>query len=282
MQIAVVGLGLIGGSLCKAFKQYTAHTVLGLDIDRQSIHQALACGAIDREITVSGLKEADLTLVCLHPQGTIRFLLEHAGDLRPGTVAADVCGVKKRVVEALTAPLAEKGITFVGTHPMAGREFSGFAYARGDLFLNASFILTPLPDTPQPAVDMLRQLALEARFKRVVSATPQKHDEIIAFTSQLAHVVSNAYIKSPSLQDEACFSAGSFLDLTRVAKLNEDMWTELFLMNREALLCELDTLIEHLQQYRAALSRADADGLCALLRDGRRLKEESLARDASL
>ncbi|HIV18500.1 MAG TPA: prephenate dehydrogenase [Candidatus Merdivicinus intestinigallinarum] len=273
MKIQVVGLGLMGGSLCKAVRRYTDHTVLGMDLDGKTLQKALDQGAIHEIGTAETLSEADLAIVCLYPEGTIRFLLDNGERFRKGGLVCDICGVKSAVVKAASGPLNRLGVRFVGCHPMAGREFSGFDYARADLFDGASFILTPDEHTDPSAVAELEAFARSIGFGQTVTAPPEEHDRIIAATSQLAHVVSNAYMKSPTLQKEAGFSAGSYLDLTRVAKLNEEMWTSLFLLNREALLYEVDTIMEHLSQYRDALNRQDAPGLRELLKEGRLLKE---------
>ena len=273
MKIQVVGLGLMGGSLCKAIRRYTDHTVLGMDLDEKTLEKALEQGAIHEIGTAETLSEADLAIVCLYPEGTIRFLLDNGERFRKGGLVCDICGVKSAVVKAASGPLNRLGVRFVGCHPMAGREFSGFDYARADLFDGASFILTPDEHTDPSAVAELEAFARSIGFGQTVTAPPEEHDRIITATSQLAHVVSNAYMKSPTLQKEAGFSAGSYLDLTRVAKLNEEMWTSLFLLNREALLYEVDTIMEHLSQYRDALNRQDAPGLRELLKEGRLLKE---------
>ncbi len=273
MKIQVVGLGLMGGSLCKAIRRYTDHTVLGMDLDEKTLEKALEQGAIHEIGTAETLSEADLAIVCLYPEGTIRFLLDNGERFRKGGLVCDICGVKSAVVKAASGPLNRLGVRFVGCHPMAGREFSGFDYAKADLFENASFILTPDEHTDPSAVAELEAFARSIGFGQTVTASLEEHDRIIAATSQLAHVVSNAYMKSPTLQKEAGFSAGSYLDLTRVAKLNEEMWTSLFLLNREALLYEVDTIMEHLSQYRDALNRQDAPGLRELLKEGRLLKE---------
>lgn len=276
MQIAVVGLGLIGGSFCKSIKKYTSHTCWGLDEDEFILQQAAMEGAIDGVITAQQLGQADLTIVCLHPQTAIDFLLRYKEQFRPGSVVMDTCGVKQAIVDAVEGPLKERGVHFLGAHPMAGREFSGYDYALADLYQGASFIVTPDAELSQAVLTMVEELAKALGFAQVVKTTPKMHDQTIAFTSQLAHVVSNAYIKSPTLQNESGFSAGSFLDLTRVAKLNEKMWTELFLMNKTALLFELDNIMSHLAQYRTALAEEDGRTLQQLLKDGRLLKEESL------
>lgn len=281
MKIAVVGLGLIGGSFCKAIKAYTNHTCLGVgrSINSQAVQMALQEDAIDQAIIPSQLGEADLSIICLHPQSIIDFILENQQYFRPGSIVIDAGGIKERIVCAVNDVLTERGVTFIGAHPMAGREFSGFAYALPDLYKGASMILTPVGNVPEEAKQIVEALARDLKFGRIVYTTPQEHDKTIAFTSQLAHVVSNAYIKSPTMKNESGFSAGSFKDLTRVAKLNEAMWTDLFLMNRQALLYEVDTIIHSLQEYREALANDDADTLKGLLRDGRILKEWSLAHE---
>ena len=279
MKIAVVGLGLIGGSFCKAIKAYTNHICLGVgrDINSKSVQMALHDDAIDKAIIPEELGEADLSIICLHPQGIIRFIKENQQYFRPGSIVIDAGGVKESIVSEVDDLLKERGVIFIGCHPMAGREFSGYAYSLPDLYKGASIIFTPSEYVPEEAKKTVEQLARDLKFGRGVYTTPQEHDKTIAFTSQLAHVVSNAYIKSPTTRNESGFSAGSFKDLTRVAKLNEDMWTELFLMNQDALLYEIDTIIHSLQEYRDALASRDEDGLRGLLRDGRILKEWSLA-----
>ena len=276
MVIAVVGLGLIGGSFCKALKQYTNHTVLGVEVDKMTRRNALSSGAVDKIIEPHELDKADLSIICLYPEQTIDFILDNAHHFAPKSIVIDVCGVKESIQNAVHPPLQEKDVIFIGAHPMAGREFSGFEYATADLFANASFVMTPHEDTPIHAVFVVSMLAEQLKFSKVVKSTPEEHDKIIAFTSQLAHIVSNAYVKSPSLELQKGFSAGSFGDLTRVARLNEDMWSSLFTLNKDALLFELDTIINNLGEYKHALENNDADTLRKLLKDGRILKEKSL------
>lgn len=276
MIIAVAGLGLIGGSICKTLKKHTAHTVLGLDADADAAKQAKDCGAVDEIIDKNGLCRADITFVCMHPKTTVGFISENISEFAPGSVVSDVCGVKQYIIDSVEAKLYKAGINFVGTHPMAGREFSGFAYTLDDLFDNASFIITKTEKTSPQACEKLKRLAGEMRFKEVVFSTPAEHDRNIAFTSQLAHIVSNAYIKSPQAVSEHGFSAGSFLDLTRVAKLNAPMWTELFLANAKNLSEEIETIMNHLSEYKAALDDKNAEYLTALLKDGSDRKEYTL------
>ena len=276
MNIAVVGLGLIGGSFCKALKKHTFHHIMGIDLDKEAINKALDYGAIDEEITPDRLNEANLTIICLYPEAIVKFVKKYADKFKKGGIVIDSCGIKEYVVSECTPVLDEQGVIFVGTHPMAGREFSGFDYSQDDLFKGASFIITPTEKTPQIAVDLLQTLAGSIEFGKAVISTPQKHDEVIAYTSQLAHVVSNAYVKSPVMLNYDGFSAGSFQDLTRVAKLNEYMWSELFMCNKEALLKEINCILEHITEYRDALVNNDTETLINILRDGRILKEKSI------
>lgn len=278
MKIAVIGLGLIGGSICKALKKGTSHTVLGFDANSDTMIKAFDQSAIDDSIDSAGLIEADIVFVCLHPEETIAFVTQNAGMFKKGGIVCDVCGVKRRPVEKLDQLLHEEGVIYLGTHPMAGREFSGFDYADTGIFQGASFIVTPTELTPNEALKTLEALAYNMGFGKVVKTTADQHDRNIAFTSQLAHIVSNAYVKSPSLKNEQGFSAGSFQDLTRVARLNEDLWTSLFILNKEHLIFELDGLISSLEEYKMALENEEPKTLHRLLSEGRKLKEESLKK----
>ena len=271
MEIGIVGLGLIGGSLAKAISQNTDHTVYGTDLSQQVIKKAVLVNAIEQPLTEELLPQCDVVIIALYPKDTIRYVTEHADYFKKGAIVLDCCGIKDMVCDALI-PLAEsKGFLFVGGHPMAGLEHSGFTYAKKSLFHNASMIFTTTRG-PIESMETLKKLFTSIGFTNIEIATPKEHDRKIAFTSQLAHVVSNAYIKSPTAQEHMGFSAGSYKDLTRVAKLNEDMWTELFLENADNLTQEIDTLIDHLQQYRDAIREGDSETLRGLLRDGREKK----------
>lgn len=276
MNIAVIGLGLIGGSLCKSLKKHSFHHIMGFDADISTCNKALSQNAVDEIINEDGLRKANLSIICLYPEGIVNFVKKNANCFNPGSIVIDTCGVKKYIVENCTPTLSERGVIFVGAHPMAGREFSGFDYSTDTLFDGASFIITPSDKTPSLAVDLLSTLAGSIGFSKAVVTTPDKHDQVIAYTSQLAHVVSNGYVKSPSINDFNGFSAGSFLDLTRVARLNENMWTSLFLCNKHALLNEIDELQKHLSEYRKAIADSNPIELKELLKQGRLLKEKSV------
>ena len=273
MKIAIAGLGLIGGSLAKAIKKNTEYTVYGYDISRDVISAAMAEEAIDYSIQPKEMGCCDLVIVALHPNETIDFILNNRENFKKDGIVIDCCGVKGAIVSAVEKPLSDAGVRFLGCHPMAGREFSGFSYSLDNLFEKASFIMTPTDDTKMSAVKEISAFAYRTGFAKCVVSSPKEHDEIIAFTSQLAHVVSNAYVKSPTAAQRRGFSAGSYRDLTRVAWLNAPMWTELFLENRDNLIAELDAITASLNEYRAALEENDAGTLCRLLEDGKKRKE---------
>lgn len=274
MRIGIVGLGLIGGSLAKAFKYNTEHEVLGTDIDRGVLLKAKLLGAIDDELLPEQLSSCDLVITALYPQDTLDYITQHAQNFKKGAIVMDSCGVKRVICETLWQCAKENGFLFYGAHPMAGLHFSGFAYSDVHMFSNASMILLPPDNADINDLANLKHLFLSIGFTNIQISTPEEHDRIIAYTSQLAHVVSNAYVKSPQAQVHNGFSAGSYKDLTRVAKLNADMWTELFLDNVDNLTEELDGLIENLQQYSRALHEKDAKTLHALLKAGSDRKEK--------
>ncbi len=270
MTVGIVGLGLIGGSMAKAIKANTDARVLGQARSRETVDAALSAGAIDEELTQKALKECDLVLLALPLKALLAWLRENASHLR-GTVI-DLCGVK-REIWAAAGPLARQyGFTFVGGHPMAGKEVGGFANATAQLYQGASMILVPGEDTDPAVVERLHQFFLGLGFGTITYATAQEHDRIIAYTSQLAHIASSAYIKSPTAQQRMGFSAGSFRDMTRVAKLDADMWTELFMANKDYLVAEVKQLLAHLNEYLAVLEEGDAQRLRDLLQEGRKLK----------
>lgn len=276
MKILIVGLGLIGGSYCKAITSYTNHEVYGLNRNQKVIEDAVKFGCIIRGADTSELDLFDMVIVCLHPQPTEQFMRDNMSKFKKGCILTDVCGIKGQMTINMTKLAAEHGVNYVGTHPMAGKERFGFDFSDGSLFIGANFIVTPLPETDKNSVLTVETLARDMGFGKIVETSPFDHDSIIAYTSQLAHVVSSAYVKSPTMQKELGFSAGSFKDMTRVATLNETMWTTLFMSNRDCLVFEIDELIKHLTEYRDAIADNDSDTLEQLLKDGRILKEENL------
>ena len=270
--IGVIGLGLMGGSLCKALAA-KGHRILGRDTDEHVQGYALLTGIIRQELTEENIGDCDFLFLAIYPGAAAGTLKAIAPKIRKDTIVCDLCGVKKAVCDACFPVAEEYGFTFIGGHPMAGKQFSGIKYADAGLYEGATMILVPRPHEDLFRVSRLSDLLRQAGFRSVTVTSAEKHDEMIAFTSQLAHVVSNAYIKSPTAAEHKSFSAGSYRDLTRVAKLNETMWTELFLDNAEHLGFELDQIIRSLEEYRDALKAGDGEKLCRLLKEGRERKE---------
>lgn len=276
MKILIAGLGLIGGSYCKNITSHTDNEVYGYDADEKVISEAIADGCIKGGTCPEDFGSFDMVIVCLHPNTEKKFIAENISKLKKGCILSDVCGIKGQMVLDITKLAAEHGISYVATHPMAGKEHYGFEFSDGSIFIGANFIVTPIDETDKNAVLVIKRLAKEMGFGRIVETSPFTHDSIIAYTSQLAHVVSSAYVKSPTMQQELGFSAGSFKDMTRTATLNESMWTSLFLANKDCLLFEIDQLVKHLSEYRNAIANEDSETLKALLKDGRILKEENI------
>ena len=271
MKVGVVGLGLIGGSLAKAYKQ-KGHEVFAFDANPSVTEFAIMAGSADAWLTDETVGACDLILLAIYPKAAVSWMQEKSALLRHTVI--DCCGVKQEVCDAGFRLAEAYGFLFVGGHPMAGTHFSGFKYSRASLFKGAPMVLVPPRRDDMQLIDDVTKLLAPCEFGRFSVTTAQKHDEMIAFTSQLAHLVSNAYVKSPTAALHRGFSAGSYKDLTRVAWLNAPMWTELFLDNREHLLCELDALTEALTAYRHAIADGDAQTLCRLLEEGKKRKEE--------
>lgn len=272
MNVAVIGLGLIGGSMAKAIQEQTDCTVYGTDLVPSVVLRAKLTGAIDEELTIERLHTCETVIIALYPADTVEWLRNHAADISKKALVVDCCGIKKFVCDQ-AQPIAEaNGFTFVGGHPMAGIERSGFDHSQGAMFRNASMILTPSAGTDIRTLERAKGFFCSIGFADITLRTPEEHDRIIAYTSQLAHVLSNAYIKSPTAPYHSGLSAGSFRDMTRVATMNPTMWTELFLENRDHLITEIDALAERLLEYSTALKQNDADGLRRLLEDGVMMK----------
>lgn len=270
--VGVVGLGLIGGSVAKAYKA-AGFTVYGVDKDPKIQGFAKLAGVIDEELTGQNLSSCDLVFLTAYPGAVIEYVEKNKDLFNKEGLVMDCCGVKKSVCDACFAVAREAGFTFVGGHPMAGTERSGIKVSRADLFKGASMVVVP------PVFDDIRLLARVKEalkplgFGRFKITHADHHDQMIAYTSQLSHIASNAFVKSPSALEEEGYSGGSFRDLTRVAYLNETMWAELCIYNEDALLSELDILIDSLVEYRKAIADGDRDTLEQLFRDGRERKE---------
>ena len=273
MTVGIVGLGLIGGSFAKAYHE-AGHRVLAFDTDQSVFDFAVLSGAVDGLLSEESLSSCDLILIAVYPSATVEYLRQHGAHIGPKPVVIDCCGIKREVCSRCF-PLAEKyGFTFVGGHPMAGSQYSGFKYSRANLFAGAPMVLVPPVFDDIQLLDRVKTALKPCHFGFFSVTTAEEHDKMIAFTSQLAHVVSNAYIKSPTAELHKGFSAGSYKDMTRVAWLAPEMWAELFLENKDFLMAELDTLMANLRQYQDAMVHNDLPGLVRLLDEGRKRKEE--------
>ena len=273
MTVGIVGLGLIGGSFAKAYHA-TGERVLAQDIDRDVLSFAVISSAVDEELTDETMAECDLILLAVCPAAAVEWLRKNAPKIASHTIVIDCCGTKRTVCAACFPIAAQYGITYLGGHPMAGTQFSGFKYAKADLYHGAPMVLVPPRFDDIELLGRVKDLLTPAGFGSYSVTTAEQHDEMIAFTSQLAHVASNAYIKSPTAKKHKGFSAGSYKDMTRVAWLAPHMWAELFLENRDFLLKEIDCYIEHLSQYKAAMEQNDEEELIRLLDEGKKRKEE--------
>lgn len=273
MRVGVVGLGLIGGSFAKAYHQ-AGHEVLAWNRSRSVLDFAMMSGAVDGELNEENISACDLVLVTLYPQAAIDYLDRMGRHIGKKPMVLDCCGTKRVVCEACFKIAARDGFLYLGGHPMAGTHHSGFKYARADMYVGAPMVIVPPVYDDITLLDRAKALLSPAGFESYSVTTAEKHDEMIAFTSQLAHVVSNAYIKSPTAGLHKGFSAGSYKDMTRVAWLNAPMWAELFMENRDYLCRELDGIITELVRYKAAMEDGDMEKLTELLEDGKRKKEE--------
>ena len=273
MKVGILGLGLIGGSLARAYAK-AGHTVYAAEKDDAILSFAQLAGVVHGELNEITIDECDLILLAIFPGGSAQWLEKNAYLISQDALVMDCCGIKREICQRCF-PLADKyGFTFVGGHPMAGSHFSGFKYSRSNLFQGAPMVLVPPAFDDIELLERVKEALSPCRFGSFSVTTAQEHDKMIAFTSQMPHVLSNGYIKSPTAQNHKGFSAGSYKDLTRVAWLNPQMWAELCMENRDNMLSELDSYIACLQAYRDALNNQDLQLLTDLLEEGRRRKEE--------
>ena len=279
MNIGIAGLGLIGGSIAKAYREYAGESgveykIYGYNRSRSIVDFAILEGTVDGYLDESNIGECDLIFVGLYPVSTIEYMERIAPFVNKDAIVMDLCGTKQQVCAAGFALADKFGYTFVGAHPMAGTHYSGYKYSKATMFKGAPMVIVPPRFDDIAFFDRIKKLLAPAGFGKYSFTTAEEHDRMIAFTSQLAHVVSNAYVKSPTARNHKGFSAGSYKDMTRVAWLNEAMWTELFFENKEPLLFEIDSIISSLTEYRDALETGDRDKMREILREGRVAKEE--------
>ena len=275
LTVGVVGLGLIGGSFCKAYKASDKNnTVYAWNRTETVTGMAKMQGVIDGELNDDNLGECDLVILSLYPEASIAWIREHAAAFNKNGIVTDACGTKRVICEAVFPLAREAGFTFVGCHPMAGTKFSGMAYSKADMYEGAPMVIVPPSFDDIDLLDRVKKLFEPCGFGSYHVAHADEHDRMIAFTSQMPHLVSNAYIKSPTARAHEGFSAGSYKDMTRVAWLNPVMWSQLFLENKDYLIFEIENLQKELEKYKKALTEDNGDELTKLLDEGRRIKEE--------
>ena len=273
MNILICGLGLIGASLAKTLKKNTKHTVLGWNRTPSVTEKALRDGVIDRTGDIDELMaDADITFVNFYPEAIVPFILEHKNSFKKDSIVTDSCGIKSKIYYAFKDEKLD--FYFIGAHPCAGRDVGGYDNSLATLYDNASFIVTPLDDSPRNKVDALVGLAQDMGFARTVVTTPEHHDEMIAFTSQIAHVLACSYVLSPLAPSHAGYSAGSYRDVSRVARINADMWADLFIDNKDALVREIDDLVSNLMQFKYNIVNEDSPALKDLMNRANKIKEE--------
>ncbi len=272
MNIAVIGLGIIGGSYCKTIKKHTNHHVIGVNRSAEVAERALSDGAVDEIGTAESLGKADLIILCMYPGACIDYISANGKYIKKGAIVTDSSGIKRAICPQLEELSREFGFVFIGSHPMAGKEKNGYEVSDDSLFDGASFIITPCGAPPE-RVEQLSDFALSIGFGTVKITTPEEHDRMIAFTSQLPHVLACSYVLSPSCPNHDGFSAGSYRDVSRVANINSKLWSELFLENREPLIEELDILIKNITNIIDSIKNNDKAALEELLEQGHLVKQ---------
>lgn len=273
MNIAVVGLGIIGGSFAKALKKYTDHHIIGINRTQSVLERALEENAIDEIGTEESLRTSDVIILALYPQAAVDYIEKNGQYIKKGAIVTDSSGIKRGICPRMVELSKQFGFEFVGSHPMAGKETNGFESSEAELFEGASYIITPCEASGE-AVRVLSDLALKMRFGTIKITDPEEHDRMIAFTSQLPHVLACAYVLSPCCLNHKGFSAGSYKDVSRVANINSLLWSELFLENREPLIKELDTLIDNIHAITDAVKANDKKTIEQLLEEAHKTKEK--------
>lgn len=272
MKICVAGLGLIGGSVCMALKR-AGYAVGGYNRSEKAVSFALSRKIID--CAAQSLKDYDVVFVALPPQVTVNFIANTP--FKDGAVVCDLCGVKSFIGDAVNS--AKRNIRYVGAHPMAGKEVSGIENACADLFDRASMVITHGEKTDKDAVNVIKKLVKDMGFKYIVECSPKLHDRKIAYTSQLAHVVSNCYVNDPEIDGCLGFTGGSFQDMTRIAGVDENMWAQLFCANKENLIEKVLNLRAALDNFLAALESGDEKKVKEVFSVGAKAYRDGKAED---
>ncbi len=278
-KIAIIGLGLMGGSMAKALKKSGKYKLIGFDISKETLALAKQGGFIDEIWNGKDRLDSDITVVALSPTYTKGFIAQNISLLKENSILTDICGVKESICSFAEEVAEENNINYVGGHPMAGRELSGFSNSVENLFINRSYIFTKTHKTNKAALEAVSEMAYDLGCSDITITTPKKHDQMIAYTSQLPHILAGAYVKSPASDEHKGFSAGSYHDVSRVASVDENLWSELFLLNKENLLTEIDILLNNITEYKKALLNEDKRKILETIKEGRLLKERDIIKN---
>ncbi|RBP42702.1 prephenate dehydrogenase [Garciella nitratireducens] len=275
LNITIVGLGLIGGSFALALKELNPNKLWAIDKNRDILVMAEEKGVIDKGYfdPKTPLEKSDIVVIALYPKSIIKFVKDNLNHFKSGAVITDTAGLKENIVQEIHTFIRED-VDFIGGHPMAGREFSGFSYASKKIFIDSNYILTPIEENQKEHIHLLKSMIRKIGFKNVVYLEPKKHDEIIAFISHLPHVIASTLVNSKMLEEGNSCIGRSFKDMTRVAYINSDLWTELFLENRENLICQIDLFQRDIEKIKKALQKKDRDTLKSILDNSSLKKEE--------
>ena len=266
-KILIVGLGLLGGSYARALKRF-GFSISALTLEQESIDYALREGIIDKgSTTLDGdmIGEADLVIFALYPHVFVEWIRQNQGLLKSGALITDVTGVKRSIVYRIQDML-RPDVEFVAAHPMAGREVSGVENSTDRMFVGANYIVTPTEKNTPEAVQTCIELGRLLGFSNVTSLSPEKHDEMIGFLSQLTHCIAITLMTCNDEENMEKFTGDSFRDLTRIARINDLMWSELFVANKDVLLEQMDRFMETFSDLRAMLEAEDVESMRAMMR----------------
>ncbi|MFU0825523.1 prephenate dehydrogenase [Clostridium sp.] len=276
LNITIVGLGLIGGSYALALRELNPKRLYAVDIDEEAIKLGEKRGIIDKgflgpEIP---LKESDLVIICIYPKSIKKFIKDNIDNFKSGAVITDVVGIKKEFAKDINSILRED-IDFIFGHPMAGREFTGLRYASKEIFKGANYIITPTERNKEKNIRLIENIAKDMGFKHVEKISVEKHDEVIGFVSQLPHVIAVSLVNSDNLEiDTGKFTGDSYMDLTRIARINTKLWTELFIGNKENLINHIEKFEKNIADIKHALINEDTEALGNILNRASKKREE--------
>lgn len=273
--ITIVGLGLIGGSFAMALKELNPKNLWAVDIDKDAIRTAEEKKIIDKGYIEpeTPLKKSDIVITCIYPNLTVKFIKDNIDNFKPGSIITDTAGIKEKLINEIDTFL-RGDVDFIGGHPMAGRESKGLEYATKDIFDGANYLITPTAKNKVKNIEKVEKLVRSIGFKNIVKLDPKEHDEIIAFTSHLPHILASALINSDSRHDTKFFVAGSYKDATRVARINCELWTELIMDNRDNTLEQIEIFENSIASFKKAIMNNNKDELRTLFREGSRKREE--------